>query len=363
MMTAWQNDKSTTIPAIIARGVVRIETRTPGRLRARRIMVLAVPPAEELDIVGPWDVFASVNNALAERGRAYAIELVIGGKQRSFRGDSGLTIVGDSSYTNVSGDPDTLVVVGGTGAIRSRDRAISRWIRQKAKAARRVASICTGAFLLAEAGLLDGRRATTHWMFTGEMATRFPKVKVDPDPIFVRDGNVYTSAGVTAGMDLALALVEEDLGSAMALRIARTLVLFLRRPGGQSQFSTLLSGQASEIKPLRELGVWMTENLGRDLSVSVLASRVAMSDRNFARVFARELGVTPARYVEQLRLEAARRELELSDRGMEEVALASGFSSAELLRRAFMRRYRISPHAYRDHFSRRVKHARHPARR
>jgi transcriptional regulator GlxA family with amidase domain len=316
--------------------------------------VLAVPPAEELDIVGPWDVFASVNNALAEDGPAYTVELVAGGKRRLFRGDSGLTIVADSIYTKVVGNPDTLVVVGGTGATNSRDPAISQWIRQKAKGARRVASICTGAFLLAGAGLLDGRRATTHWMFTREMARRFPKVTVDPDPIFVRDGTIYTSAGVTAGMDLALALVEEDLGSAMALRIARTLVLFLRRPGGQAQFSTSLSAQASDVKPLRELGVWMAENLARDLSVSVLASRVAMSDRNFARVFAQELGVTPARYVQQLRLEAARRELELSDKGMEQVALASGFGSAELLRRAFMRRYKIPPHTYRDHFSRRV---------
>jgi transcriptional regulator GlxA family with amidase domain len=315
-------------------------------------MVFVVPPAEELDIVGPWDVFASVNGALREQGPAYTIELVTAGKQRSFRGDSGLTIVAESVYTEVSRDPDTLVVVGGTGAIASRDRSISQWIRQKATRARRVASICTGAFLLAEAGVLDGRRATTHWMYTHEMATRFPKVTVDPEPIFVRDGNIYTSAGVTAGMDLALALVEEDLGSAMALKVARILVLFLRRPGGQAQFSTSLSAQASDIKPLRELGVWMADNLGQDLSVSVLASRVAMSDRNFARVFAHQFGVTPARYVAQLRLEAARRELELSDKGIDEVALASGFSSAEVLGRAFLRRYRISPHSYRDHFGR-----------
>jgi transcriptional regulator GlxA family with amidase domain len=332
---------------------VRITAQRPRRPHGYRVMVFVVPPAEELDIVGPWDVFATVNGALGERGPAYTIELVTAGKQRSFRGGSGLTLIADSVYTEVSGDPDTLVVVGGTGAVTSRDGKISRWIQQKAKCARRVASICTGAFLLAEAGLLDGRRATTHWMYAREMATRFPRVTVDPDPIFVRDGHIYTSAGVTAGMDLALALVEEDLGGAMALKVARMLVLFLRRPGGQAQFSTSLSAQASEIKPLRELGVWMADNLSRDLSVSVLASRVAMSDRNFARVFAHEFGETPARYTEQLRLEAARRELELSDKGLDEVALASGFSSAELLRRAFMRRYRISPRTYRDHFNRR----------
>jgi transcriptional regulator GlxA family with amidase domain len=326
-------------------------------------MVFVVPPAEELDIVGPWDVFASANGALGDHGPAYRIELVTAGKRRVFRGDSGLTMVAESLYTNVSGDPDTLVVAGGSGATASRDRAISRWIRQKARRARRVASICTGAFLLAEAGLLDGRRATTHWKYAEEMAARFPKVSVDPDPIFVKDGNIYTSAGVTAGMDLALALVEEDLGGAMALRVARMLVLFLRRPGGQAQFSTSLSAQASEVRPLRELAVWMADNLGGDLSVSALASLAAMSERNFARVFTREFGVTPARYVEQLRLEAARRELELSDKGMEEIAIASGFSSADLLRRAFMRRCGTPPHSYRGHFGREAGPSRRPRRR
>ncbi|HEY1402335.1 MAG TPA: GlxA family transcriptional regulator [Terriglobales bacterium] len=326
----------------------------PNRQRALRVVVFAVPPAEELDIVGPWDVFASVNSALRERGPMYNIELVTAGRQRTFRGDAGLTLSAKYRYTEIEGEIDTLVVVGGTGATTSRDRAVANWIRKAAGKARRVASICTGAFLLAEAGLLDGRRATTHWMFTRELASRYPKVEVDPDPIFVRDGNIYTSAGVTAGMDLALALVEEDLGSAMALRIARTLVLFLRRPGGQAQFSISLSAQASDLKPLRELQVWIAENLSQDLSVRVLAARVAMSERNFARVFARESGTTPAQYVEQLRLEATRRELELTDKGLKEVALASGFRSVEVMRRAFMRYCGTSPSLYREHFSRRA---------
>ncbi len=326
----------------------------PGRRRALRVVVFTVPPAEELDIVGPWDVFSSVNSALREQGPMYDMDLVTAGRHRTFRGDSGLTLSARYRYTEVHGEIDTLVVVGGTGATTSRDRAVASWIRKVASRARRVASICTGAFLLAEAGLLDGRRATTHWMFTTELAARYPKVEVDPDPIFVRDGNVYTSAGVTAGMDLALALVEEDLGSAMALRIARTLVLFLRRPGGQAQFSISLSAQVSDFKPLRELQIWIAENLSRDLSVGALASRVAMSERNFARVFARESGTTPAQYVEQLRLEAARRELELTDKGLKQIALASGFRSIEVLRRAFMRYCGTSPSLYREHFSRRA---------
>src|SRR5260370_34161098 len=296
------------------------------RQRALRVVVFAVPPAEELDIVGPWEVFATVNQRrLREQGPVYNIELVTAGRRRTFRGDSGLTLSAKYRYTEVRGEIDTLVVVGGTGAIASRDRGVASWIRKVARRARRVVSICTGAFLLAEAGLLDGRRATTHWMFTKELAARYPKVEVDPDPIFVRDGNIYTSAGVTAGMDLALALVEEDLGSAMALRVARTLVLFLRRPGGQAQFSISLSAQASDFKPLRELQIWMAENLGQDLSVRVLARRVAMSERNFARVFARELRTTPAHYVEQLRLQAACPEPSLTHTGMQHVSLTPPF--------------------------------------
>lgn len=324
------------------------------RKRALRVVVFAVPPAEELDIVGPWDVFGTTNNALREQGPIYNIELVTAGRQRTFRGDAGLTLWAKYRYTELRGEIDTLVVVGGTGATTSRSRVVANWIRKAAGRARRVVSICTGAFLLAEAGLLDGRRATTHWMFTGELAARYPKVKVEPDPIFIRDGNLYTSAGVTAGMDLALALVEEDLGSAMALRVARTLVLFLRRPGGQAQFSISLSAQASNFKPLRELQIWMAENLNQDLSVGVLASRVGMSERNFARVFARESRTTPAQYVEHLRLEAASRELELTDKGLKEIALASGFRSVEVLRRAFLRHYGTSPSLYRDQFSRRA---------
>ena len=326
----------------------------PGRRRALRVVVFTVPPAEELDIVGPWDVFSSVNSALREQGPMYDMDLVTAGRHRTFRGDSGLTLSARYRYTEVHGEIDTLVVVGGTGATTSRDRAVASWIRKVASRARRVASICTGAFLLAEAGLLDGRRATTHWMFTTELAARYPKVEVDPDPIFVRDGNVYTSAGVTAGMDLASRARGGRPGSAMALRIARTLALFLRRPGGQAQFSDFLFIPVPILNHYGSCRSGSRGRLSRDLSVGALASRVAMSERNFARVFARESGTTPAQYVEQLRLEAARRELELTDKGLKQVALASGFRSIEVLRRAFMRYCGKSPSLYREHFSRRA---------
>jgi len=193
--------------------------------------------------------------------------------------------------------------------------------------------VCTGAFLLAEAGLLDGRRATTHWGACRQLAERYPRVAVDPDPIFVRDGRIYTSAGVTAGMDLALALVEEDHGREVALAVARELVMFLKRPGGQSQFSVPLMAQAADRQPLRDLQAWIGEHPGADLSVAALARRAAMSARNFARVFTREVGMTPARFVERARVEAARRRLEESSSGVEVIATESGFNSAEIMRR------------------------------
>lgn len=211
-------------------------------------------------------------------------------------------------------------------------------------------TICTGATLLAAAGLLQGRRATTHWRFVESFARHHPSVVWDPDPIWVRDGRFYTSAGISAGMDLAIALLEEDAGSAVALDVARHMVMFLRRPGSQAQFSVALAAQATERRVLQELQAWIAGNLDRDLSVETLAARAAMSARNFARVFTRELGATPARYVEQARIEAARTRLQSSDDGVERIARRCGFSSAELMRRAFVRHLNVSPSQYRKHF-------------
>jgi transcriptional regulator GlxA family with amidase domain len=214
--------------------------------------------------------------------------------------------------------------------------------------------VCSGAFVLAEAGLLDGRRATTHWSVCDALARRYPAVTVDPDPIFVRDGNVITSAGVTAGMDLALALVEDDLGRDVALAVARRLVLFLRRPGSQSQFSAQLAGQIAERDPLRDAQRLIAERPDADLSVAALARHVGMSERNFARCFRDEVGLTPARYVEQARVETARRLLEETDDGVEAVARRAGFGTAETMRRTFLRVVRTSPNDYRQRFRRRT---------
>jgi len=223
-------------------------------------------------------------------------------------------------------------------------------LRATAPRARRVASVCTGAFLLARAGLLDGRRATTHWAWCEELARRFPQVAVERDPIFVADGNVRTSAGVTAGMDLALALVEEDLGPRAALEVARQLVLFVRRPGGQAQFSAGLAAQAQHA-PLRELQAWMADHLDADLGVEALAARAHMSPRSFARAFRRETATTPAAYVEALRVERARLLLETTPAAVTEVARACGFGTVETLRRAFARRLGVAPAAYRSRFA------------
>ena len=331
----------------------RQQLRGKGFPAPRRVVVLAAPPVEELDIVGPWEVFTTANHVLQGRGRAYGIELVTTSRQRGLTGDSGLTLLANGYYNYLQGEVDTLIIPGGTGPQTMRDPVVLKWLQKMASKVRRMASICTGAFLLAEAGILNGRCATTHWMFARDLARRYPRVTVEPDRIYTQDGHIYTSAGVTAGMDLSLALVEEDLGSTVALQVARALVLFLRRPGGQSQFSALLSSQASEYKPLHKLQVWIAENVQQNLSVENLASQMAMSPRNFARVFAREIGVTPAHFVEEVRIESARRQLETTEKGLEEIAAASGFKSAEVMRRAFLRCVGTSPSAYREHFHRR----------
>jgi transcriptional regulator GlxA family with amidase domain len=268
---------------------------------------------------------------------------------------STVTLVPDSSFSACREPIDTLIVAGGTGTRRAEeDEHLIEWLRGAAKRSRRVASVCTGAFVLARAGLLDGRRATTHWASCADLAARYPAVTVAPDPIFVRDGNIATSAGVTAGMDLALALVEEDLGREVALEAARWLVLFLKRPGGQAQFSAQLAAQTADRAPLRELQAWIPDHLDEDLSVPALARRASMSDRNFARAFRRETGMTPAAYVETARIETARIALETGDLPVENVARQSGFGTVETMRRAFRRRVGVSPADYRARFRRRA---------
>jgi transcriptional regulator GlxA family with amidase domain len=316
--------------------------------------MVVYPDVQILDVTGPLEVFARTARWLVDQGRgrrpAYTVELLAAHRGLT-RSSSGLELVVRRSFTDVQRGIDTLLVAGGVGRRRApSDRLLVRWLRRIAPHVRRLASVCTGAFLLAEAGLLDGRRATTHWGACRELADRYPHVAVEADPIFVRDGRIYTSAGVTAGMDLALALVEEDHGREVALAVARELVMFLKRPGGQSQFSAQLMAQAADRQPIRELQGWIGEHPADDLSVAALARRAAMSVRNFARVFTCEVGMTPARFVERARVEAARRRLEESSMGVEAVATQCGFSSAEIMRRAFLRTVRVNPAEYRHRF-------------
>jgi transcriptional regulator GlxA family with amidase domain len=314
----------------------------------RRILIVAFPDVQPLDVVGPAEVF-SIATRLADR--AYEVRVVAPGGATIATG-AGYGIAPDGDLSAGRGALDTLLVAGGLGVPDAvRDEALVEFVRRTAARARRVASVCTGAFLLAEAGVLDGRRATTHWAACAELRRRHPAIAVEPDPIFVADGHVRTSAGVTAGMDLALALVEEDLGARLALEVARWLVLFVRRPGGQAQFSAALSRQAAEREPIAELQAWMVDHLDADLSVPALAERAFMSPRNFARVFRREVGATPAEYVERLRVERARLLLETTAEGVEAVARACGFGTVETLRRAFARCLGVSPGAYRSRFA------------
>jgi transcriptional regulator GlxA family with amidase domain len=321
----------------------------------RRIALLAYPLVDVIDVAGPSEVFAAAQRAVTEvggsAGEGYAIEVLSSSSKLGIETDCGVKLQAHRSCGGVHYSIDTLLVAGGLGCLdAAKDPALLRWLQRIAPRVRRLGSICTGAFVLAAAGLLDGRRATTHWKWCAALARAYPKIQVEPDPIFVCDGSIYTSAGVSAGMDLALALVEEDFGRAAALWIARHLVLFARRPGGQSQFSVLLDLQEAEREPLRDLQVWVAEHLDEDLSVDQLAGRVHMSARNFARVFRKQVGWTPARFIERLRVEAARQRLEESRAGLAQVARECGFGSADSMRRSFLRVLHVAPADYRNRF-------------
>ncbi|HEV2975207.1 MAG TPA: DJ-1/PfpI family protein [Solirubrobacteraceae bacterium] len=331
----------------------------------RTIAVLLFDDVQSLDVSGPIEVFAAANRLLdtapvaapgARRSarrparRDYAIR-TLSADGAPIRTSSGLTLVPDGSLSDTPDRIDTLIVPGGHGArAASADAALLGWVAETAARSRRTASVCTGAFVLAAAGLLAGRRATTHWAAAAALARLHPDVRVDPDPIFVRDGSVWTSAGVTAGMDLTLALVEDDHDRETALSIARHLVLFLRRPGSQSQFSATLAAQEPEREPLRDVQRSIVDDVARDHSVEAMAARAHMSARHFARAFRAEIGVTPARYVERVRLEAARRRLEETSEPVAQIAAACGFGTAETMRRAFLRVLSVAPTEYRRRF-------------
>jgi transcriptional regulator GlxA family with amidase domain len=316
----------------------------------RTVLMVLFDQVQSLDVTGPLEVFTGANTWQASRGGAPAYNIrtaSLGGA--AVRTSSGLRLTPDGDLRDPRArHEDLLIVPGGEGSRRA-DPELTAWLRAHAGQAGHLVSVCTGAFLLAEAGLLAGRRVTTHWAYCGALAARYPEVTVEPDPIFVRDGNLATSAGVTAGIDLALALVEDDLGREAALGIARHLVVFLRRPGNQAQFSAQLAGQLAHREPLRDVQRWIADHPAEDLSVETLARAASLSPRQFARAFSAEVGMSPGRY-DQVRLEAARRRLEDTAEGVEQTARSCGYGTPEAMRRAFVRTLGVSPGEYRRRF-------------
>jgi transcriptional regulator GlxA family with amidase domain len=330
----------------------RFPPNAAGAAPAPRIVeVLAFPSVQLLDVTGPLQAFATANDHVTQAGGTapYHLRVVAKGGQ-GVTASAGLAITA-APLPRPSSAVDTLMIAGGPGVqAAAADPLLVDWVRQRAARARRVASVCTGAFLLAASGVLDGRRAATHWSVCKEFAQRYPAVQVEPDPIFVRDGSVWTSAGVTAGIDLALALIEQDLGRTVALAVARYLVVFLKRPGGQAQFSTALSLQSAE----DQFGVlhdWINKHLADDISLPMLADQAGMSERSFSRHYAEATGLTPARAVERLRVEAARRMLSESRLPVKRISQRCGFGSEETMRRSFLRILSATPQDYRARFS------------
>ncbi len=321
----------------------------------RRIGFLIFPEIEMLDLCGPMDAFVHADTWIGLSGRfhepGYEI-CVIGKTPGPVKSAGGLKFVADYGFESAAKEFDTLIIPGSPFIKKiCDDEALVEWLRNAAPRSRRIVSVCTGAFLLAAAGLLKNRQATTHWMFCDQLAASHPSTNVDPDRIYVRDGHIYTSAGITAGIDLALALIEEDLGREAARFVAGLMVMFLRRPGGQNQFSTFLQVQANTARPdFRELQAWIVANPGEDHDVDSLAERVGMSSRNFTRLFHAETGLTPAKFVEQARVEAARCKLEQTELLMEAIAAATGFGSPERMQRSFQRFLAVTPRDYRARF-------------
>ena len=326
----------------------------PSGRKIRILGIVAFDGLELLDLTGPMDVFGMANAGLLGSGAiaepAYRFR-VIAREPGLVTTSCGLKLHADSAYGALQDDLDTLLIPGApdVGAVLA-DPALRDWVTAMSNRVNRLVSVCTGAFLLADAGLLNGRGATTHWAYCERLAAEYPQVRVEPDRIFLKDGSIYTSGGITSGIDLALSLLEEDWGRETSLLVARYMVVFLKRPGGQTQFSGYLASEATQHPDLRSLQVWIMENPAEDMRIEALAERVAMSPRNFARVFQAETGMTPAKFVEKARVDAARHFLGSGENRIETVATVAGFGDPERMRRSFIRHLGISPQDYRERF-------------
>lgn len=326
-------------------------------MKTRSVVVIAMPNAMALDIICPSDVFHNANRVVEnERGggnKAYEVTIVSATRELNIRTSSGLVISCEKSIYDIDYRIDTLLIGGFSMDYDwSSQPELVAWLKTNYSDIRRICAVCIGAFLLAEAGLLQNKKATTHWLNCHELEHSYEGILVNPDPIFIKDQNIYTSGGATAGIDMALSLVEEDNGRDLALKIAKILILYLKRPGNQSQFSGILLHQESAKKPIFELQQWIKSNLREDITVQTLSEKVFMSPRNFSRVFMAEIGLTPAKYVEKLRIEYAKRLLEDSSESLSKISLQSGFKTADNMRKIFLRNFKITPFDYRNLFGR-----------
>lgn len=330
---------------------------TANSIKDTKHIVILVPPLTSiLDVAGPAEVFSKTSDYIAQLSndekRYYSLHLLSMDDSLSMDSISGMPIICEGGLASINYPIDTVLIAGRGSYNNGAPGKILQWLKDlhQNHPATRIGSICAGAFVLAEAGLLDGKSATTHWKLWDQLAKQYPAIQVEKDPIYVKEGNIYTSAGISTGIDLSLALVEEDLGRDIAIEISRILVLYLKRPGNQSQFSNILQTQKTDYTPVKDIITWIQEHLNQDLSVESLAEKVSMSSRNFSRVFFRETGVTPAKFIEKTRVEAARRRLEESHLSLDEVAEQCGLIDANGLRRLFHRHLKTTPGVYRKNF-------------
>jgi transcriptional regulator GlxA family with amidase domain len=325
--------------------------------KTKHILIIVPPMTSILDVAGPLEVFAKTIDHLNEycphTETTYVTHVVSATSSTTVATSSGLPIVCEGDFSSINYEVDT-VLLAGKGGLEPSDPILLPligWLKKNAKNIRRIGSICAGAFVLAEAGFLNGRRATTHWKNCDRLAKSYPEVKVEKDPIYIKDGNIYTSAGISTGIDLSLALVEEDFGRDVAVSVARILVLYLKRPGSQSQFSHILAHQTTDYEPIKDIQAWVFDHLDEEITVEAMAEKALMSPRNFARVFLRETGITPAKYIEKIRLETARRRLEETHLTIDEISSECGMGNADGLRRLFLRHLKTTPSDYRKSFA------------
>lgn len=321
------------------------------------IAFLVFPDITLLDLTGPYEVFTQAIECLSSQGKkfdsTYELHTISAKRNKQVRTSSGLTVKCDDDISTYNYEIDTLFIPGVPNSKQVKyqlDKKVLEWIKTQSVKVRRICSVCTGTFFLAESGILNGKKATTHWELCDKLSKDYPQILVENDPIFIKDENIYTSAGISAGMDLALGLVEEDFGRSVALDVAKQMVLYLKRPGTQSQYSAVLTHQNVDHRPIQEIENWIIEHLNEELTVERLAEQASMSPRNFARVFLREAGITPAKYIDKLRVETACRYLVETQLSLKEITDKCGLGTSDNMRRVFIKYLQITPSDYRKNF-------------